>query len=39
MAPEDFMGVVYHAKPVDVWSCGIILVEMLTADEYHSKYL
>lgn len=31
-APEVLAGAPYHARPADVWSCGIVLVTMLAGE-------
>ena len=32
LAPEVHTRDEYHAEPVDVWSCGVVLVAMLTGE-------
>jgi serine/threonine protein kinase len=50
MAPEVHAGL-YHPEPADIWSCGVVLIEMLTQQRpwpstvsaeylyYHNKFL
>ena len=28
-APETFTEAEWHAEPADIWSCGVVLIEML----------
>ncbi|XP_076054428.1 uncharacterized protein LOC143033111 [Oratosquilla oratoria] len=39
MAPEVFTGKKYRGPPIDVWACGIILFNMLTAGHPWRKAL
>lgn len=38
MAPEILLRPQYRAEPVDIWSCGIILVAMLAGGTLNSTY-
>lgn len=32
IAPEVYAGLDYHAEPADIWSCGIVLVALLSGE-------